>query len=150
MTLKNKITVRYMEYQDVSAVAEIEKLSFSSPWTEQMIEEEIDNDFAFMFVAQEDGVICGYCGVQLMVGEGYITNIAVHPEFRRKGIGRLLVQKLIDLAEEAEAEFLTLEVRESNIPAIALYTSMGFETVGVRSRYYTNPTEDALLMTRKF
>ncbi len=150
MTLKNKITVRQMEYKDITAVAEIEKLCFSSPWNEQMISEEIDNDFSQMFVAESEGAVCGYCGVQLLAGEGYITNIAVHPDFRRKGIGRLLLQRLEALANEEHAEFLTLEVRESNAPAIALYSGMGFEAVGIRRQYYTNPTEDALLMTREF
>ena len=150
MMPKNEITIRDMEHGMVDAVAELERLCFSSPWSSDMIIEELENSFARLFVAEMGGKIAGYCGVQLLAGEGYITNVAVHPDWRRLGIGRMLVNRLVELAIEETAEFLTLEVRKSNEAAIGLYQSMGFEEVGVRPGYYSKPIEDALLMTRRF
>jgi ribosomal-protein-alanine N-acetyltransferase len=92
----------------------------------------------------------GYGGMYTVLNEGYVTNIGVLPQFRRKGIGKSLVEKLLDYSKEKNLEFLTLEVRVSNKAATNLYKSFGFESVGNRKNFYSNPTEDALIMTRYF
>ena len=98
----------------------------------------------------ETGETAGYLGCHLILDEGYIANVAVSPERRREGIGSLLVHGLIQRAAEKGASFLTLEVRASNQPAIALYRACGFEPVGTRPNFYEKPKEDALLMTLNF
>ena len=131
-------------------LAELEKLCFSEPWSEKALLEEIDNPAAhFVVVAEEDEVL-GYGGMHTVLGESYIDNIAVFPEYRGRGAGRAVTQALIDKAKENDGVFITLEVRASNTPAITLYESLGFENVGVRKRFYTNPDEDAVIMTLQF
>ena len=92
----------------------------------------------------------GYVGCQTVLDEGYITNVAVSPDFRRRGAARLLIAELIARAKEKGLAFVTLEVRESNAPAIALYAGVGFAPVGTRKNFYSNPAENALLMTINF
>ena len=98
-------------------------------------------------VAEQDGRTAGYVGCQTVLDEGYITNVAVSPDFRRQGIARALIAELTAKAGENKLAFVTLEVRESNAPAIALYTGAGFVPVGKRKNFYSNPTENAVLMT---
>ena len=100
-----------------------------------------------LLVAEQDGKTAGYVGCQTVLDEGYITNVAVSPDFRRQGIARALIAELTAKAEENKLAFVTLEVRESNAPAIALYTGAGFAPVGKRKNFYSNPTENAVLMT---
>lgn len=131
----------------VKAVADIERMCFADPWTEDGLREELDNSCArFLTAVDETGAVAGYIGCHTVLDEGYIANVAVASDFRRRGIGRALVQAL--LAQSADLAFLTLEVRVSNAPAIALYTGCGFQPVGTRKKFYSHPTEDALLMTR--
>lgn len=133
----------------VKAVADIERTCFADPWTEDGLREELDNSCARFLTAVDDtGTVAGYIGCHIVLDEGYIANVAVSQDFRRRGIGRALVDAL--LAQSADLAFLTLEVRVSNAPAIALYTGCGFEPVGTRKRFYSHPPEDALLMTRFF
>ncbi len=127
-------------------IANLEKLCFSAPWSEKAITETMQGDSIFL-VAEEDGKIVGYIGSYYCHPEGYITNVAVTPEMRRRGIGRALIEELIARGEKLLLSFWTLEVRESNEGAIALYSSLGFERVGKRPRFYSNPEEAALLMT---
>lgn len=132
--------------QHVSAVAQIEQACFAEPWTEDGLREELDNSCARFLVAEtEDGTVAGYIGCHTVLDEGYIANVAVSPAYRRRGIGKQLVQALLERSEELA--FVTLEVRVSNQAAIALYTDCGFQSVGVRKKFYSHPTEDALLMT---
>lgn len=132
--------------QHVSAVAQIEQACFAEPWTEDGLREELDNSCARFLVAEtEDGTVAGYIGCHTVLDEGYIANVAVSPEYRRRGIGRQLVQTLLKIS--GDLAFVTLEVRVSNQAAIALYTDCGFQSVGVRKKFYSHPTEDALLMT---
>ena len=148
MTLKNNLHIVRMEYGHLPQVAELEKQCFSQPWTQAMLREELDNEFCEMLVAQdEDECVAGYCGVQMITTEAYITNVAVSPDMRRRGIARALVKRMIDMASERGMDFITLEVRTSNSNARALYESLGFSCQGLRKRYYTNPSEDALIMT---
>ena len=131
-------------------LAELEKLCFSEPWSEKALLEEIDNPAAYFIAAVEGDAVLGYGGMHTVLGESYIDNIAVFPEHRGRGVGRAVTRALIEKAKENDGVFITLEVRASNTPAIALYTALGFETVGVRKRFYTNPDEDALIMTLSF
>ena len=137
-----------MEEAHIPAAAELEKLCFSAPWSEGMLLGELNNPLSHYVAIIEGGALIGYAGMQAVLDEGYIANIAVHPDFRRQGAARAVMDELFRFARARELSFLTLEVRESNLPAIALYESFGFEKVGRRRRYYKLPTEDALLMTR--
>ena len=131
-------------------LSELEKLCFSEPWSENALLEEIDNPAAYFVTAVEGDEILGYGGMHTVLGESYIDNIAVFPQYRGRGVGRAVTQALIEKAKENGGAFITLEVRASNTPAIALYTSLGFETAGVRKRFYTDPEEDAVIMTLSF
>ena len=110
-----------------------------------MLREELGK--GIFLVAEQDGRTAGYVGCQTVLDEGYITNVAVSPDFRRQGIARALIAELTAKAGENKLAFVTLEVRESNAPAIALYTGAGFAPVGKRKNFYSNPTKNAVLMT---
>ncbi|MBQ3434485.1 MAG: ribosomal protein S18-alanine N-acetyltransferase [Selenomonadaceae bacterium] len=137
------ITVKEATLTDVAEIVKIEQACFSTPWTEQGISESIENENTHLYIALADGTVAGYMGVQIFSGEGYVTNVATLPEYRRKGVAKALIERVL----QNEMDFLTLEVRESNAPAIALYESIGFERVGVRPHFYRNPDENAVLMT---
>ena len=136
-----------MQPQHIPAVAEIERVCFSVPWTAQGLREELDNPQAHFLVAADGGTVVGYIGVQEICGEGYVTNVAVLPPYRRAGIGRALLCAALDGARERECAFLSLEVRVSNTPAISLYTSLGFTAAGRRKNFYRDPAEDAVIYT---
>lgn len=147
--MKN-IRIVPMDRTHLEALATLERLCFSTPWTLPMLEAELYNDTASFLVAEdESGLVCGYAGLHAVLDEGYIDNVAVAPSARRQGIARQLVEVYCRFAE-AHLSFLTLEVRESNAEARALYDSLGFTAEGKRPNYYSNPKEDALLMTRRF
>ena len=137
-----------MEERHLEELARLEQECFSHPWSHQALEEELSNPAAVFLVAVEGEGVVGYAGMHVVWGEGYIDNIAVFPHARRKGVGRKLVQALIDWMEHHEGLFLTLEVRPSNEAAVLLYHSVGFEEAGRRKGFYQDPKEDALLMTR--
>lgn len=132
------------EYLD--DVYTLETVCFSNPWSIENLEAQIDNPDSHFLVALEGNKVVGYMGLQIFSGEGYVTNAAVLPEYRHQGIAQALIAEQM----KNEMEFITLEVRESNIPAIALYTKMGFENVGIRPKFYSNPTENAIIMTKHF
>ncbi|MFR8735906.1 MAG: ribosomal protein S18-alanine N-acetyltransferase [Butyricicoccus sp.] len=134
-----------MQERHLAALAEIERACFHAPWSENMLREELGK--GIFLVAEQDGRTAGYVGCQTVLDEGYITNVAVSPDFRRQGIARALIAELTAKAGENKLAFVTLEVRESNAPAIALYTGAGFAPVGKRKNFYSNPTENAVLMT---
>lgn len=139
-----------MTAEHIPQIAEIEKSCFSHPWTEAMLREALWNDCAVIIVAEgEDGTALGYAGLQVVLDEGYINNVAVAPAWRRQGIADELLAAFIRFGREKLA-FLTLEVRESNSPAIALYQKHGFAPAGRRRDYYDDPKEDAILMTLEF
>ncbi len=132
----------------VAGAAELERLCFAAPWTEQALREEIDNEHAvFLAAVDETGKTVGYLGCHLILDEAYIANVAVSPELRGAGIGSRLVAALMERLKEQQASFVTLEVRVSNEAAIGLYTKFGFVPVGIRKGFYDKPKEDALLMT---
>lgn len=145
-----KYIITEMKAEHVDDIVQIENICFSSPWTREGIEEELSNPNAhFLAAVTEDGV-CGYIGVQEVFSEAYITNIAVLPQYRKNGIGKALMLSAADGAMNRNCEFLTLEVRESNSAAIRLYESLGFELMGKRKDFYTNPNEDGLIYTLYF
>lgn len=143
------ITIEKMGESHIEKLAVIEKECFSTPWSENALREELGNSFARFLVAVCDGEVSGYIGAHNILGEVYITNVAVSQKHRRKGMGEKLINSLISLCESENAEFITLEVRESNKPAINLYKKMNFKDVGKRKNFYENPKEDAILMTYK-
>jgi len=148
MALTARVLVEPMRLDDVQAVHEIERLSFSTPWPAYAFEQELrGNRLARYVVARAGERVVGFAGVWLMVDEAHITTFGVHPEWRRQGIGRQLLLNLMDLGATLRARRMTLEVRVSNEPAQELYRSFGFEVVGRRPRYYTDDGEDALVMT---
>lgn len=134
----------------VKAVAELEKLCFSDPWSENSVASELKNKLALWLVAEEDGRVAGYIGSQTCTDESDVMNVAVHPDFRRRGIAEALVNALVAELKAIESRCLTLEVRASNAPAICLYEKMGFVEVGRRKNYYRNPREDALIMRKEW
>ena len=139
-----------MDRSHLAGVAELERMCFSPPWNEAMLEEELYNDTASFIVAEgEDGSVLGYAGLHVILDEGYIDNVAVRPSCRRMGLGDKLLDVFIRFGQ-ANLAFLTLEVRPSNTPAVALYEKNGFKEVGRRPNYYDDPKEDALLLTREF
>lgn len=133
-----------------SDLAELDKKCFSVPWSEKSFADEAENKLAVYYIARENEKIVGYAGFWHVADEGDITNIAVSPERRRQGIGSKLLELLIKAAMQKKLALLTLEVRESNRAAISLYEHYGFQKIGKRKRYYTNPAEDALIMTLYF
>ena len=140
-----------MTADHLDEVAELERICFSTPWSRNMLAEELDNALsAFLVALDESGKVVGYAGLQVVLDEGYITNVAVRPECRRQGIAGKLLQVFLDFAQGNHLAFLTLEVRASNYDAIALYGSRGFRSVGRRKNYYEHPKEDAIIMTKEF
>ena len=150
---ENRMHVRIvpMNADHLDEVAELERICFSVPWSRNMLAEELDNLLSAFLVALDDNdKVVGYAGVQIILDEGYITNVAVRPECRRQGIAAKLLQVFLDFAKANKLAFLTLEVRASNYDAIALYGSRGFRSVGRRKNYYEHPKEDAIIMTLEF
>lgn len=144
------VNILPMSGEHLDGVAEIEQICFSRPWSRDMLAEELYNDCSAFLVAVEDDKVIGYAGVQVILDEGYITNVAVLPDHRKQGVASKLLQVFLDFAQAHQLAFLTLEVRASNTEAIMLYGRKGFRSAGRRKNYYENPKEDALIMTRTF
>lgn len=141
------LEIKKMTASHIEEIAKLEKECFSSPWSEDGLKSELDNNFARFFVAFSGETIAGYIGSHNVLGEVYITNVAVFPEFRRNGVGKALVELLANEMKAENADFVTLEVRKSNQNAISLYEKCGFQKVGERRNFYEKPIEDAILMT---
>ena len=139
-----------MTSEHLDQVAEIERLCFSDPWSRRMLSEHLENECAATIVAQgEDGTVLGYAELSVILDEGCLEKIAVDPKFRRQRVAEELLSVFLRFGR-ANLAFLTLEVRESNVPAIALYEKLGFRQVGRRKNYYAEVHEDAILMTVEF
>lgn len=134
--------------EQLSQVEELEKLCFSMPWSYDMLRSQLPDDRHVFLTAERDGEVAGYVGMMYILDEGYISNVAVSPEYRRKGLGDRLISALMERAALLKLAFVTLEVRASNTPAIELYNKHGFVPVGQRKNYYDLPKEDAILMTK--
>ena len=139
-----------MNTDHVSQVAELEKLCFSDPWSENSVSSELNNPLSLWLVAVDGARVAGYVGSQSVMGESDMMNIAVHPDYRRRGLAEMLVAELVTALKNAGNTCLTLEVRASNAPAIALYEKNGFSQIGLRKNYYRNPREDALILRKEF
>ena len=145
--LKKKVRIVPMTNEYLNDVAELERTCFSNPWSRNMLAEELENACSAFLVAldAENGSVVGYAGLLAVVDEGCITKMAV-----RGGVAGQLLDVFIRFAEGSGLAFLTLEVRESNYAAIALYGSRGFRGEGRRKNYYDHPKEDAIIMTKEF
>lgn len=136
-----------VEVKHIAQIEELEKQCFSVPWTAQQLKTQLSGNMHVFIAAVNEEEVLGYMGMMYVLDEGYISNVAVSPEYRHRGIADALISELISRAQELELSFVTLEVRVSNAPAIALYKKHGFSEVGRRKNYYNFPTEDAILMT---
>lgn len=140
-----------MDASHLDEIARLEQMCFSRPWSRDMLAEELYNDCAAYLVAvDEQDRVLGYAGIQVILDEGYITNVAVLPEYRREKVASALLRVFFDFAKAHDLWFISLEVRPSNGAAIALYDQFGFKEAGRRKNYYEDPKEDALIMTRYF
>ena len=137
--------IRRMTLEDIPTVVEIEKACFSLPWSEKSFEDSLSREDTVFLVCSEE-CVTGYMGLYLSFDEASVTNVAVSPEFRKKGYGEALVTAAKEFAKEAGVESIFLEVRQSNAPALSLYKKLGFEELGIRKKFYEHPVEDAIIM----
>ena len=138
--------IELMNISHVPQIGELERICFHDPWSEASIASELENRLSLWLVSLDGEKVTGYVGSQTVLGWTDLMNIAVHPDYRRQGIGETLVRALMDKLKEQGSECLTLEVRASNDSAKALYYKLGFQEVGRRKNYYRNPKEDALIL----
>ena len=143
------ISVIPIEQRHIKEIARLEEICFSEPWSEEGILEAYRLGTKF-FAAEADKKLIGYIGIKAFIDEGYITNIAVFPEFRRRGVAKALLNKVFEFAKEKGLSFVSLEVRPSNTEAVSLYEKTGFREEGRRKNFYRLPLEDALIMTKRF
>lgn len=149
--INNDIKVCKAGLTHVDEILKISNLSFPISWSRESIKKEIiDNKQAIYLVALKDDEVIGYAGVWVILDEGHITNIAVHPEFRGIGVASLILDSLIGACKDKSVEHMTLEVRKSNIAAINLYKNFGFIEEGIRKKYYADNGEDALIMWKHY
>ncbi len=154
------VIYKLMRKEHIKAVSQIERECFSNAWSENAFYDELENPMSLTIVAvfTYDGsealsksnteTVAGFVNTRIINDEVYINNIAVSKVFRQMGVGKGLMMSLERAAREKQASFITLEVRESNLPAISLYTSLGYNTVGKRKKFYRDPEENAVLMTK--
>ena len=142
--------IRPMNEADLPAVLGLEERCFPDPWSEGVFRSALREERALWLCAELKGEIAGYGGMEWVLDEGYVDNLAVSPDFRRQGLGAMLLKAMIGEAQRRRLRFLSLEVRAGNEGAIALYRSLNFDTEGLRPGYYLRPREDALIMTRDF
>lgn len=143
------ISVIPIEQRHIKEIARLEEICFSEPWSEEGILEAYRLGTKF-FAAEADKKLIGYIGIKAVIDEGYITNIAVFPRFRRRGVAKALLNKVFEFAKEKGLSFVSLEVRPSNTEAVSLYEKTGFKEEGRRKNFYRLPLEDALIMTKRF
>ncbi|AVQ98026.1 ribosomal protein S18-alanine N-acetyltransferase [Oceanobacillus sp. M65] len=145
--MMSEITIRKMEIADVDQVMEVERVSFTTPWTTDIFYQEIvDNQYAYYYVIEWNGRIVGYVGTWVVLEDAQVTNIAIMPELRGNKLGEKLFQYMLLQIKLIGATRLSLEVRESNIPAQKLYRKFGLVPGGIRKNYYTDNQEDAIVM----
>lgn len=144
--LGGSLKIRWMDLGDIPSVLSIENRSFPTPWSENIFREEIQSPLCSCLVAAIDGRIVGYIDFSVVWDEVHVRNIAVRPDYRKKGIASILIVHMITETSKKGARWATLEVRRSNIGAIGLYEKFGFILTGVRPLYYRDTEEDALIM----
>ena len=145
----SEVYVCAIEREHIKEIAKLEKICFSEPWSEETLLDAYMKGTKF-FVCLCDGKVMGYIGISCILDEGYITNVAVFPEYRKKGVGTALLERVFSLARDEALSFVSLEVRVSNIAAISLYEKLGFKQEGRRPKFYRSPEEDALILTKRF
>ncbi len=143
------VEIKLANQSHIKKIAELEKDCFSTPWSENTLINAYNHGTKFL-VATENEKVLGYLGISVVLDEGYITNIAVFKNMRNKKIATKLLSYLFDFAKEINLSFISLEVRESNSPAISLYEKFGFKNAGFRKNFYENPRENAIIMTKRF
>lgn len=141
-----KIKIEKMAKNHIEHIVKIERECFSEPWSYDGLAAELGNKNSYFIVAKINSNVVGYAGMHCVLGDCYITNIAVLSPFRRMGIGKTLVKNLIDYSESQNFSFISLEVRKSNEVAKSLYKNLGFKDIGSRKNFYKNPQEDAIIM----
>ena len=139
-----------MHQSHVAQVAELEKLCFSDPWSENSVASELNNPLSFWLVALDGERVAGYIGSQTVMDESDMMNVAVHPDYRKQGIATALILGLVEELRKRGSRSLTLEVRASNETAISVYSKLEFQEVGRRKNYYRNPREDALILRKEW
>lgn len=145
------MTFRKMLTEDIEQVLNVEKQSFTLPWSREAFFNELNhNEYAVYMVIEDEGKIAGYCGAWIVIDESHITNIAILPEYRGQKLGEALLRKMIEISISMGVVRMTLEVRVSNAVAISLYEKLGFQKGGIRKRYYTDNQEDAYVMWVNF
>ena len=152
MSVKTKMIefkIKLMSERHLEEVARLEKICFSVPWSKTSLKEEINNENAsFLVAVDKNEKVFGYTGFTLVLDEGYITNIAVFPQYRGNGVAKKLLEALVKFAQDKKLKFISLEVRKSNVSAVSLYQKLNFLSAGVRKNFYSYPKEDAIIMTR--
>ena len=143
-----KLDITTATEADLDAIDAIEQHSFKAPWPRDTFKAELLREWARLDVARLDGKLVAFCNYWLVTTELHILAIATHPDYRQRGIAREVLAYVLDVARKASCSLATLEVRRSNVPAIALYERAGFKIVHVRARYYQDDDEDALVMLR--
>lgn len=147
----NEFETVILSSEHLKLVAELEQSSFSTPISEENLRAFLVDGIGKGFVSLEtkSGGVAAYGGVISVAGEAQVLNIATHPNYRRLGLGREIMQRIIEYSKYSGAEYITLEVREGNCPAINLYVSLGFDVAGKIKGYYKNPSEDALILKKE-
>lgn len=146
----DNIEFERMNQSHISDVAEIERQCFSKPWSENAIAAELENDSAYFYVAKLCGEVIGYIGMHCAADECYVANVGVLKKYRQMGVGSALIKYAADTARQMKMSFISLEVRPSNTEAVRIYERFGFERVGLRKNFYSEPKEDGLIMTLRF
>lgn len=144
-----RISFRKMAAEDLVGVALLERLSFQSPWPIQSFVEELDNPVAYYLLAVDGETVVGYAGAWIIVDEAHITNVAVLEAYQRQGLGVRMMREMMQVSKRRGARSMTLEVRTSNMAALALYQKLGFVSAGIRKNYYEDTQEDAMIMWLK-
>lgn len=143
----NDIEISPLKLEHIDRILTIDALCFPTPWSRKSLEREVENNALTKYVvAKKSGIVIGYAGMWVILDEGHITNVAVHPEYRGIGAGSLLLEALIEICKIELIKSMTLEVRKSNIRAQNLYKKYGFSEKGIRKEYYRDNKEDALIM----
>lgn len=148
--LSEKLLIVPMANEHIGALTALERVCFAAPWSAAALSAELSNEQAHFLVAVCGGKVAGYIGAHEICGEGYITNVAVYPEYRRRGIASRLIKSAAEGAAGRGCAFLSLEVRAGNLSAVSLYGKHGFCPAGLRKSFYADPEEDALIMTLRF
>lgn len=144
--------VRAIKPEDIAQIAQIETLCFAMPWSEESIRKDVTENVVARWLVVDDGAgrVLAYAAMWFVLDEAHVCNVAVHPDYRGRGLGKLVFGALVNLAQENSMSLMELEVRRSNLVAQNLYHSFGFIDVGYRKRYYEDNKEDALLMFKEF